>query len=115
MELLPLIANETIDIELLHGVQDLPATIADCDLILFEAFGQVSLEQQAALNRIRLGSLAPVVMLISGVRPDRTIDGILAGADAVIPLSTANDVIVAHCQALVRRWRAQSYCTRKLA
>jgi DNA-binding response OmpR family regulator len=115
MDLVHSLADEAVDIDLRHCTRTMPERLANCDLILFEAFGQVSLEQQAALNSIRTSSLAPIVMLISGVRTERTIDGILAGADAVISLNTANDVIVAHCQALIRRWHAQVYCTRKVA
>ena len=82
-----------------------PDQFADCDLILFEAFDHISNENQAALNWIRMGSRAPLVMLTNGARPERTISGLMAGADAVMSLTTSWDVIVAHCYALVRRWR----------
>jgi len=103
-------AGETIDVKLDHSrnsTAGLLQQLAGCDLILFEAFGQISQEQNAALNWIRMTSFAPLVMLISGAHVDRTIDAILAGADAVMPLNTANDVFVAHCRALVRRWRTR--------
>jgi DNA-binding response OmpR family regulator len=77
----------------------------DCDLILFEAFDPISNESQAALNWIRMGSRAPLVMLTYGARTERTISGLMAGADAVMSLSMSWDVIIAHCHALVRRWR----------
>lgn len=82
-----------------------PDQFADCDLILFEAFDHVSNESQAALNWIRMGSYAPLVMLTSSERTERTISGLIAGADAVVSLNMSWDVIVAHCYALVRRWR----------
>jgi DNA-binding response OmpR family regulator len=78
---------------------------ADCDLILFEAFDPLTNENLAALSWIRMGSRAPLVMLTNGARPERTISGLLLGADAVMSLTTSWDVIVAHCYALVRRWR----------
>ncbi|MBW7881236.1 MAG: hypothetical protein H3C34_01135 [Caldilineaceae bacterium] len=87
---------------------------ADCDLILFEAIDQFGNENQAALSWIRMGSRAPVVLLTSGMKADRTISGLLAGADAVISLSTSWDVIVAHCHALVRRWRLQKASTQQV-
>ncbi len=79
---------------------------SDCDLILFEAFDHISNESQAALNWIRMGSHAPLVMLTNGERTERTLACLMAGADAVISLNMSWDVIVAHCHALVRRWRA---------
>ncbi len=91
-----------------------PDQFADCDLILFEAFDRISNENQAALNWIRMGSRAPLVMLTNGARPERTISGLMAGADAVMSLTMSWDVIVAHCYALVRRWRqgqTSSSCT----
>jgi DNA-binding NarL/FixJ family response regulator len=82
-----------------------PDQFADCDLILFEAFDHISNENQAALNWIRMGSRAPLVMLTNGLRSERTISGLMAGADAVMSLTMSWDVIVAHCHALIRRWR----------
>jgi hypothetical protein len=49
------------------------------------------------------------------VQIDHTIDAIAAGADAVIPLDLPHDAIVAHCRALMRRWRAHPYATPKFA
>lgn len=82
-----------------------PDQFVDCDLILFEAFDPISNESQAALNWIRMGSRAPLVMLTHGARTERTISGLMAGADAVMSLNMSWDVIIAHCYALVRRWR----------
>jgi hypothetical protein len=108
------------DIEAIHinvsatGQLD-PDQFADCDLILFEAFDHISNENQAALNWIRMGSRAPLVMLTNGARSERTISGLMAGADAVMSMTTSWDVIVAHCYALVRRWRSgQNAPTRVL-
>ena len=78
--------------------------VSDCDLILYEAFGPGD-QFGDALTRIRQASHAPVVILTSSNHSDRTIDALRAGADAVIPLNIAHEVIVAHCSALMRRWR----------
>ena len=96
---------QTIHVNVSATDQLNPDQFADCDLILFEAFDRISNENQAALNWIRMGSRAPLVMLTNGVRPERTISGLMAGADAVMSLTMSWDVIVAHCYGLVRRWR----------
>ena len=96
---------QTIHVSVSETDQLNPDHFADCDLILFEAFDHISNENQAALNWIRMGSRAPLVMLTNGARPERTISGLMAGADAVMSLNMSWDVIVAHCYALVRRWR----------
>jgi DNA-binding NarL/FixJ family response regulator len=96
---------QTMHINVSSTDQLIPDQLSDCDLILFEAFDRISNESQAVLNWIRMGSRAPVVMLTSSFRPERTISGLLAGADAVVSINTPWDVIIAHCYALIRRWR----------
>lgn len=111
-------AGETIDIELDDSgnpADTMLPQLVGCDLILFEAFGPMSPEQNATLISIRTTSTAPLVLLIGSARPDRTINGILAGADAVMPFNTATDVFVAHCRALVRRWRSMCSATPAIA
>ncbi len=98
---------QTISVNASMAGQLNPDQFADCDLIMFEAIEQISNENQAALNWIRMGSHAPLVMLTVGTRPERTISGLMAGADAVMSLNSSWDVIVAHCYALIRRWRLQ--------
>lgn len=98
---------QTINVNVSSAGQLNPDQFADCDLIMFEAIEQISNENQAALNWIRMGSRAPLVMLTAGTRTERTISGLMAGADAVMSLNTSWDVIVAHCYALIRRWRLQ--------
>jgi len=100
---------QTINVNASKAGQLNPDQFADCDLIMFEAIEQISNENQAALNWIRMGSRAPLVMLTAGTRPERTISGLMAGADAVMSLTSSWDVIVAHCYALIRRWRLQKY------
>jgi DNA-binding response OmpR family regulator len=109
------IADETIAVDLNCANESLCETVADCDLIVVEALGHTTPNQQRALQWIRLSSLAPVVVLTNRVQTDHTIDAITAGADAVIPLDLPHDAIVAHCQALMRRWRALPYVAPKFA
>ena len=95
--------------------ESLCEAVADCDLILIEAREELTSKQWQALGWIRVGSLAPVVIL-TGEKPSAdTANQIAAGADAVISLQLATDVIAAHCQALIRRWRAHPYATPKFA
>lgn len=96
---------QTIHINVVATDKLIPDQFMDCDLILFEAFDPINNESQAALNWIRMGSRAPLVMLTYGTRTERTISGLMAGADAVMSLNISWDVIIAHCYALVRRWR----------
>jgi DNA-binding NarL/FixJ family response regulator len=109
------IADETIAVDLDSVSESLCEVVADCDLIVVESLGYVNPRQHQALKWIRISSLAPVVVLTHAVHTDRTIDAIASGADAVIPLSVAQDVIVAHCRALMRRWRSHPYATPKFA
>ncbi len=95
--------------------ESLCEAVADCDLILIEARDELTSKQWQALGWIRVGSLAPVVILTSEKPSADTTKQIAAGADAVISLQLATDVIAAHCQALIRRWRAHPYATPKFA
>lgn len=96
---------QTINLNASITAQLNPDYFTDCDLILFEAIEQIGNANQAALSWIRMGSYAPLVLLTTGARLERTISGLMAGADAVMSLNSSWDVIVAHCYALIRRWR----------
>lgn len=97
--------------------ESLCEAVADCDLILIEAPDELTPKQWQALGWIRVSSLAPVVILTGDKPSDEAVGTIVAnaGADAVISLQLATDVIAAHCQALIRRWRAHPYATPKFA
>ena len=109
------IADETVAVDLNCANESLCETVADCDLIVVEALGHTTPHQQRALQWIRASSFAPVVVLTNRAHTDHTIDAIAAGADAVIPLDLAPDAIVAHCEALMRRWRSHPYVTPRFA
>jgi DNA-binding NarL/FixJ family response regulator len=109
------IADETVAVDLSAVNESLCEAVADCDLIVVEAFGHTTSSHKRALTWIRVSSLAPVVFLTSSVQPDHTIAALAAGADAVISLDQSHDAIVAHCWALVRRWRAHPYVMPKFA
>jgi DNA-binding NarL/FixJ family response regulator len=109
------LADETVAVELSAANESLCEAVADCDLIVVETFGHTTASHQRALTWIRASSLAPVVFLTSSIQADHTIDAIKAGADAVISLSQPQDAIVAHCWALMRRWRAHPFAAPKFA
>ena len=74
------------------------------DLILLESFDAAKKELQPALYRIRLGSRAPLVLLTDERTIEWRIQALRAGADAILSMTTSADVILARCQALLRRW-----------
>lgn len=116
LQLVEDIANETLLLSADCVNEELGEAVVDCDLILMETHHHLTPRQQQAVKWIRLGSLAPIVVLVSEKQnPDATVDIIRAGADAVIPLSLTSDAILAHCQALMRRWRAHPYATPRFA
>jgi DNA-binding response OmpR family regulator len=109
------IADETVVIDLQSVDETLCEVVAECDLIVVEALGHSTPSQHRALQWIRTSSLAPVVVLTNRLQSEQTIDALTAGADAVISLEMAPDAIVAHCRALMRRWRAHPYITPRFS
>jgi hypothetical protein len=73
------------------------------DLILIDAPLRMRNLENLSLSEFRQACRAPLVLLVDAPAVDVTVSGILAGADAVIPVTTPRQVIVAHCRALVRR------------
>jgi DNA-binding response OmpR family regulator len=78
--------------------------LTDFDLILFEYFDHVANEMKAVVNRIRLDSRAPLMMLTDDHSVACSLDILRAGADAIFTISTPDEVILARCNALLRRW-----------
>lgn len=115
VQLMTCMTEETVALDLETAGEALNEVIGDCDLIVVEAFGRVTPAQWQTLDAIRTECYAPVVMLTNVEWEERTISGINAGADAVIPLTMATEVILAHCRALVRRWRSHPYATPRFA
>lgn len=93
-----------MDVWIVNG-SELPLEQMLCfDLILLESFGVAKKEMQPVLYRIRLGSRAPLVLLSDERSVDWKIQALRAGADAILSMTTSADVILARCQALLRRW-----------
>jgi DNA-binding response OmpR family regulator len=114
-QIVNLIADETIAVDLHTAGESLCESVADCDLVVVEAVGYTTPLQQRVLEWIRSSSLAPVVILTNKQQVEHTVDVISLGADAVISLEQSQDAIVAHCRALMRRWRAHPYATPRFS
>jgi DNA-binding response OmpR family regulator len=82
------------------------ALLHDVDLIVAEYYGYFPADLASLLSQVRANSQAPVVMLTDNQTFEWSAAVIAAGADAVVTVATADEVIVARCQALLRRWRA---------
>ncbi len=82
--------------------------VADYDLILFEYFDHGASDMKSAVSHIRLGSRAPLMMLTDDQSVAWSLDALSAGADAIFTVSTPDEVILARCNALLRRWLASA-------
>lgn len=74
------------------------------DLFLLECHVKADLHLNTMMRQIRTGSLAPLVVLAEGSSLEQRLEGLHAGADAVISFNTPADVVLARCHALLRRW-----------
>lgn len=79
--------------------------IGHFDLIMLESFGQVDGSTLSAVESIRMGSRAPLVMLMSSYARTEMIDALQAGVDAVWALGMPREMLLARCRALLRRWK----------
>lgn len=106
MQIAQSFADEVLDMSLcLPPTAGQLSKLAKSDLIIIEAFGAALRHHKSAVLTVRQLTTAPIVVFTLDHTLDHTIGGLLAGADAVIPLTTCPEVAVAHCQALLRRWR----------
>lgn len=105
------LSNEGMDIGVIETsniVNIVVDDIAHCDLILFECLGPLESEMRAAVDRIRIYSRAPLLLLTDDQPAAWAIDALHAGADAIFTVSTPDEVILARCNALLRRWLASA-------
>lgn len=80
--------------------------IQNTDLIIIESYGHFHRDLVSLLHQARMHSHAPIVMLTDNQTFDWSSSAIAAGADAIVTIATADEVIIARCQALLRRWRS---------
>ncbi|MBV7336209.1 hypothetical protein KFU94_49835 [Chloroflexi bacterium TSY] len=98
-----------MNVAIFHGERKSLEQLFYYDLILMEPPDSMNLHTYQALNRIRLGSRAPLLLLTDDHPVEWSINAFRCGADAILPWSTSNDVIVARCKALLRRWLPHSH------
>lgn len=79
------------------------------DLLILEYLRCNRRELARMIAYIRRACAAPIIVLARCAVGELTVAALRAGADTVIPLNTADEVIVARCQALLRRWHATSH------
>jgi hypothetical protein len=101
-------AGMKISIVEVSGSHTLLEQILGFDLILMEYFDHLEHEIHSALSKIRTESRAPLMMLTDSQTPEWSVNALKAGADAIFNLNTPEDIILARCNALLRRWLAQS-------
>jgi|GEM_PF-963664 len=86
-----------------------------CSMILYEADNTHLAELQATLTWVRTSSKAPLVVLMNAAHTEQTLLALVAGADAVITPPMKPAIVVAHCRALLRRWRQTGHKPPMLA
>lgn len=102
--LLDKFASAGMDVWLVNG-DHLPIEQMLCfDLILLESPSQSASKTRISLDRIRSGSRAPLILLTDDYSIQWSIDALQSGADAILPLNTSSDVVLARCRSLLRRW-----------
>jgi DNA-binding response OmpR family regulator len=93
-----------MDVQVVHLDHEMIEQLAKVDLVMVEVAGQVDAEINLLLDDIRSTSHAPVVLLTDNYTLEWSIATLVAGADAVVTVNTPDDVIIARCKALLRRW-----------
>ncbi|MEM7124940.1 MAG: hypothetical protein AAF702_01350 [Chloroflexota bacterium] len=102
--LLETFSDAGIDVWLVNS-EHLPLEQILCfDLILLESSSNSPSRIQTQLSRIRSGSRAPLILLTDQYSVQWSIDMLQAGADAILPLSSSPEIILARCRSLLRRW-----------
>jgi hypothetical protein len=78
--------------------------LAAFSLLLISIDTKLYAETIALVEELRTMTRAPIVLLTLGNSLPWFAEAIEAGADMVVGVTTPDDVIVAHCLALLRRW-----------
>jgi len=96
--------DEGLSVQVLEMNDNLYDHLPHFDLIMLESFGQVDASTISAVSSIRMGSRAPLVVLMSSYARNEMIDALYAGVDAVWALGMPREMLLARCRALLRRW-----------
>jgi DNA-binding response OmpR family regulator len=97
-------SHNGMDVRVVHLDEEVLAQLAKTDLVMVVVGSQLDREINHLLDEIRANSRAPVVLLTDSYTLEWSISTLVAGADAVMMLSTPDEVIMARCKALLRRW-----------
>jgi DNA-binding response OmpR family regulator len=93
-----------IHVQLVSFAEGMAGQFTKADLLLIEVNNLLDKEIHLLLNQIRLRSQAPLMLLTDHHSLDWSVATLSAGADAVVSQTTPDEVIVARCKALLRRW-----------
>jgi len=96
--------DEGLTVQVLEMDERFYDNLPQFDLIMLESFGQVDANTIEAVSVIRMGSRAPLVMLMSNYARTEMIGALQAGVDAVWTLGMPKEMLLARCRALLRRW-----------
>lgn len=87
-----------LTVQLLNGI----------DMVLIDAFDNFDSIVQMAAIRVRIKSRVPLVMLTQEHSSEQLVLALRSGIDAILSCQTPPDLLMARCNALLRRWRASS-------
>ncbi|MBI1297621.1 hypothetical protein GC175_22000 [bacterium] len=93
-----------LTVQLLNGV----------DMVLINAFDDFDSIVQMAAIRVRIRSRVPLVLLTQNYSSEQLVLALRSGIDAILSYQTPPDLLMARCNALLRRWRANSSTRQKL-
>lgn len=92
-----------LTVQLLNGV----------DMVLIDAFDDFDSIVQMAAVRVRIKSRVPLVLLTQDYSSEQLVLALRSGIDALLSCQTPPDLLMARCNALLRRWRANSAAQQK--
>jgi DNA-binding response OmpR family regulator len=93
-----------MDVRVVRVDDEMLEQLTKVDLVMVEVTGRIDEEINMLLDDIRSNSHAPVVLLTDNYTLEWSIATLVAGADAVVTVNTPDEVIIARCKALLRRW-----------
>lgn len=93
-----------MDVQMVQLDKGLIDQLSQVDLIMIETASQSDQAVNLLIDDIRSNSRAPLVLLTDNYTLEWSISNLIAGADAIITVNTPDEVVVARCKALLRRW-----------
>ena len=78
--------------------------LLSADLVLLDAFDSLEGSIEMVVARIRFESRVPLIMLTSGYSSEQLVTALTVGADGIWSLNTPVELLLARCNALLRRW-----------